>query len=172
MADLLAIYLNDHLAGAVAGAELAARAHGSNRDDERYGPPLERLAREVREDREALRTLIEQLGVSADRAKQLGAWLAEKLGRLKLNGQLLGYSPLSRVEELEALRLGVTGKRTLWQALLRLAPGEERLSAGELERLLARAEAQLRTIDECHAAATADAFEAGRAQAAASPNAS
>lgn len=161
MPELLAIYLKDHLAGATAGAELASRVHGSNRSDERYGLPLERLAREIREDRETLGCLMDDLGVGADRAKQVGAWIAEKLGRLKLNGRLLGYSPLSRVEELEALRLGITGKRALWRTLLRLAPREERLSTAELERLLERAESQLRTIEECHAAAVADAFAVG-----------
>lgn len=164
MPELLAIYLNDHLAGAIAGAELASRIHGSNRGDERYGPPLERLAREIGEDRETLGCMMDDLGVGADRTKQLGAWIAEKLGRLKLNGRLLGYSPLSRVEELEALRLGVTGKRTLWRTLLRLADREERLSTSELKRLLARAETQLQAIEECHAAAVADAFAAGEAQ--------
>ena len=38
------------------------------------------------------------------------AWSAEKFGRLKLNGQLSGYSPLSRLEELEILALVAEGK--------------------------------------------------------------
>jgi hypothetical protein len=49
---LLAIYLNDHLAGATAGLELARRARGSNRDTE-LGEFLERLTGEIEEDREA-----------------------------------------------------------------------------------------------------------------------
>ena len=58
-----------------------------------------------------------RLGVDEDRVKQAGARVVEKVGRLKLNGQLLGYSSLSRLVELEAMMLGVTGKRGLWLAL-------------------------------------------------------
>lgn len=47
------------------------------------------------------------------------AWAAEKLVRLKLNGRLRGYSPLSRLLELEMLHIGITGKLELWQALQR-----------------------------------------------------
>ena len=39
-----------------------------------------------------------------------GAWTAEELERLKLNGQLAGYSPLSRLVELEGLAVGIEGK--------------------------------------------------------------
>ena len=44
---------------------------------------------------------MDDLGVGS-RAKDGAAWVAEKLGRLKTNGQLTGYSPLSRLVELEA----------------------------------------------------------------------
>jgi hypothetical protein len=164
VAELLAIYLNDHLAGAVAGSELAGRVAGSNRSDELYGLPLARVGREVREDLQSLREIMAKLDVDADRAKQLGAWLAEKLGRLKLNGRLLGYSPLSRVVELEMLRLAVVGKRSLWEVLLRIAPEEQRLAKDELQGLLARAETQLQAIEDCHEVATAEAFGAARAK--------
>ncbi len=53
---------------------------------------------------------MEKLQVKRDHLKVLAGWVAEKLGRLKPNGQLLGYSPLSRLVELEALALGITGK--------------------------------------------------------------
>ena len=53
--------------------------------------------------------------------------MAEKLGRLKPNGQILGYSPLSRLVELETLALGITGKRSLWEALLGVADEDARL---------------------------------------------
>jgi hypothetical protein len=41
---------------------------------------------------------------------------------LKLNGQLRGYSPLSRLDELELLQIGVAGKRRLWRALEHTTP--------------------------------------------------
>ena len=110
----LAIYLNDHLAGATVGLELARRSAGSNRGSP-YGPFLDKLAGEIHEDRESLLEIMRSLQVGVDQVKVSAGWAAEKLGRLKLNGQLLGYSPLSRLVELEALTLGVTGKLGLWR---------------------------------------------------------
>ncbi len=49
--------------------------------------------------------------------KRVLAQGVERVGRLKLNGRLVGYSPLSRVLELEALMSGVQAKRGLWRAL-------------------------------------------------------
>jgi hypothetical protein len=60
---------------------------------------------------------MESLGVGRDRFKPAGAWVAEKLGRLKPNGQLRGYSPLSRLIELEGLYMGISGKARLWKVL-------------------------------------------------------
>jgi len=62
---------------------------------------------------------MERLAVRRNTAEIAGAWAAEKLGRLKLNGRLRGYSPLSRLLELEMLHIGITGKLELWQALQR-----------------------------------------------------
>ena len=62
------------------------------------------------------------------------AWIAEKAGRLKLNGQIRGYSPLSRLVELEGLEVGVTGKRSLWQALSRAFLDDARLAGFDWTR--------------------------------------
>lgn len=113
---LLAIYLNDHLAGATAGVEVARRARASNGGSE-LGRVLQRICAEIEADKSTLESVMAQLGVRRDPIKPAGAWLAEKLGRLKLNGQLTGYSPLSRVIELEGLHIGITGKLELWRAL-------------------------------------------------------
>src|SRR4051794_41215440 len=111
---LIAIYLNDHLAGATGGLELARRALGANRGSD-FEAPLERLATEIAEDRAALADVMTRLGVARDPLKVWAGWAAEKWGRLKLNGRISGYSPLSRVLELEVLALGVEGKRTMWR---------------------------------------------------------
>jgi hypothetical protein len=138
---LLGIYLNDHLAGSTIGLELAKRARGSNRGNP-YGEVLERITREIEEDRHTLQRLMNELEIGPDRAKLLFGWTAEKLGRLKPNGRLLGYSPLSRLVELEALALGITGKVSLWEALREVAAEDARLDAQELARLSERAERQ------------------------------
>ena len=113
---LLAIYLNDHLAGATGGVELARRSRASN-SGTKLGDALVEICAEIEADRATLERVMEQLEVKRDRTKVAGAWAAEKLGRLKLNGRLTGYSPLSRLVELEMLHIGITGKLQLWQAL-------------------------------------------------------
>jgi hypothetical protein len=154
---LLAIYLNDHLAGATAGRELARRAASGNRGST-YGPFLENLALQIDEDRESLIGLMRTLDVDVVRLKVIGGWAAEKVGRLKLNGRLLGYSPLSRVVELEGLALGVRGKLALWRVLKDLEAVEPRLEHIHLDELVNRAEAQLLGLEEQRLLAAAQAF--------------
>jgi hypothetical protein len=141
----LPIYLNDHLAGATAGHELAKRSLGHNRDTP-FEPFLERLAEEIGEDRTALRAIMRALEIGEDPVKKIGAWALERVGRLKLNGSLLGYSPLSRQIEFEGLALGVTGKLAMWRALQLVS--DERLAEFDIAALEARAQAQQDGIEE------------------------
>jgi hypothetical protein len=145
MAERLSIYLNDHLAGSTVGIELARRACASNQGTP-LGEYLERLASEITSDRQTLERLMAELGIRPNRLKAIGAWGAEKLGRLKLNGQLTGYSPLSRFLELESLYLGITGKRELWRAL-HSALGND-LMGFDFDELGRRAERQAAEVEE------------------------
>jgi hypothetical protein len=146
--DRFAIYLNDHLAGATVGVELARRLRASNASDREFGPALIEICAEVEEDRETLKAVMDRLGVGRSKLKPAAAVLAERLGRLKLNGQLLGYSPLSRVYELELMQSGVVGKRLLWRALQQTHAGD--LSDFELGLLGERATNQLRRLEALH----------------------
>jgi hypothetical protein len=149
----LAIYLRDHLAGATGGVELARRTARQNQGSD-FGGPLGGLATEIAEDRAQLLAIMRRLDVSGDPVKAGIAWAAEKVGRLKLNGQLRGYAPLSRVLEIEALITGVSGKLSLWRNLRALAPHEHRLDDAELDVLIDRAESQLDRLHElCRRAA-------------------
>jgi hypothetical protein len=154
---LLAIYLNDHLAGATVGRDLSRRSAASNRGTP-YGPFLSQVAQEIAEDRQSLLAIMDALGVRVDRLKAAAAWAGEKLGRLKLNGQLRGYSPLSRVVELEGLVLGVHGKRALWITLGELARDRPVLDADDLLGLRQRAESQLEGLQTHRIQAVVDAF--------------
>lgn len=116
MTRYLPIYLNDHLAGATLGVELARRTLRQNEDGE-LGEFLRWLCAQIVEDRRSLLALMEQHGVAPSLAKSGGAWVAEKIGRLKPNGHLTTYSPLSRLLELEGLAAGIEGKLALWLAL-------------------------------------------------------
>jgi hypothetical protein len=153
VAEFLAIYLNDHLAGSTGGVELARRLRGSNRDDPEFGPVLAAVCAEIEADREALKTAMDQLGIGQSRLKPLAAVLGERLGRLKLNGQLRGYSPLSRLVELELLQIGVVGKRRLWRALDETHAGA--LSSLDLGVLVERATHQLKRLEALHSKAAA-----------------
>jgi hypothetical protein len=145
--NLLAIYLNDHRAGAVAGLELAKRTLDNNRGTE-YEAFLSRLVADIEADRATLEDVMERGGIPKSPVKPAVAWATERIGRLKLNGALTGYSPLSRLIELEGLRLGVTGKLCLWRSLRRARPTELDVTEEQLDDLIARAEAQIEGLEE------------------------
>src|SRR5918997_5799255 len=111
--DYLETYLQDHRAGAAMGSDLAHRLA-----EENAGTPYEDfllgLAQEIDNDVEMLEQVMDRFGVSKPALKIAGAKVGERLGRLKPNEQLTGYSPLSRVLEIEALRGGVQAKQGLW----------------------------------------------------------
>jgi hypothetical protein len=153
---LLEIYLVDHHAGSTLGLELAKRAARSNRGTP-TGEALERLVAEIDADRAALQRLLAVLGTRPSKVKDGLAWSAERLGRLKLNGQLRGYSPLSRLNELEGLWLGVAGKRALWEAL-RTLPELASLPDFDFAALSRRAEAQLLELETLRREAAAQAL--------------
>lgn len=154
---LLAVYLNDHLAGSTGGAELARRLASAERDWS-GGAELAQLADEIAEDRAALLKLMAALDVTPSLPKRWLAWAGERIGRLKPNRRVLGRSPLSRVIELELMRLGVEGKLSGWRALQVVADDEPRLSADELERLAARATEQSGTLEKLRIRAATEAF--------------
>ena len=147
----LAIYLNDHLAGAAGGVELARRLRSSSEGDAEMGAPLARICAEVEADRETLVRLAERLGIRRDPVKPALARLAERLGRLKPNGHLRTPSPLSRVLELEILASGIGGKLQLWNALEQ-AYGAS-LDGFDFHALAERADRQGRQVEDLHIAA-------------------
>jgi hypothetical protein len=145
--SLLGIYLNDHLAGATGGAELARRVARSHGGEDGAGD-LQRLADEVTQDRAALLEIMAALGIPVRSYKVYAAWIGEKAGRLKLNGHLLTPSPLSKLEELEMMRLGVEGKAAGWRTLRALAETDRRLDPGRLDELISRARRQADLLEE------------------------
>jgi hypothetical protein len=146
-ASMLGIYLNDHLAGATAGTELAHRTARSHRDG-KNGGTLRRLAAEIAQDRAALLDIMTALGIRVRRCKVSAAWVGEKAGRLKFNGRLLTRSPLSNLEEPEMLRLGVEGKAAGWRTLRTLADTDTRLHPARLDELISRARRQAGLLED------------------------
>jgi hypothetical protein len=154
---LLRIYLNDHLMGSVVGIELARRCLRSNRGTP-LGAFLEELLTEVTEDRAALEKLMAALALPPDPVKLAAAVIAERVGRLKLNGRLLGYSDLSRLVELEGLYAAVALKLRMWLSLQHVAATDPRFAVIDLERLVERASSQLTRLERQRLYAAERAF--------------
>ncbi|HEU4700837.1 MAG TPA: hypothetical protein VFS37_00030 [Conexibacter sp.] len=155
--ELLRIYLQDHLASATGAVELARRAHGSNRGSE-FGPGLAAVHELLTDDRAALLDAMRRLGVDPDRLKVCAAWAAEKAGRLKLNGSVRSYSPLSRVVELEGLGLLLLGQRRLWETLDRVLAGDPRMAGFGAAARTTQVDDALARLADLHARAVAVAF--------------
>ncbi|GAB3429341.1 hypothetical protein [Actinophytocola sediminis] len=154
---LLGIYLNDHLAGATGGVDLARRIAAAERGWSEVDV-LVRLAREIEEDRETLLELMAALAVPVRGYKALAGWLVEKVARLKPNGRVVTRSPLSRVVELEVMRLGVEGKAAGWRTLRTRAANDRRLDPVLLDALIDRAHDQSERLERLRVLAAAKAF--------------
>jgi hypothetical protein len=141
----LATYLNDHLAGATTGRELAKRALSNNRGTQ-FEPTLQWFVEQLVEDRATLLDIMRAVGAPEDHLKKLAAFALERAGRLKLNNSLFSYSPLSRLVEFEGLLVGVTGKIAGWHSLQQL--DDKRLASFDLEELVKRGTEQRERIEE------------------------
>jgi hypothetical protein len=155
---LLGIYLADHHAGSVAGLELARRAAGHNAGTP-IGIVLDDVVAEITADKRTLEQLMQALDVETSPAKRAMAFLTERFARLKANGRLFAYSPLSRVVELESLALGILGKRKLWEGLERV-PALDGVAALDFAGLAERARSQHAAVEECRRQAVDVAFGA------------
>jgi hypothetical protein len=146
----LATYLNDHLSGAVAALELLERL-----ETEHAGSDLARtlgeLRSEIQDERQMLKELMEQQQIDHSRPRQAAAWLAEKASQIKLRFDDPADGALRLFESLEAIGLGVEGKRSLWLAL---AAAEVSAPPGvEFKQLAQRSADQRARIEELRQAA-------------------
>lgn len=156
-AHLLRIFLRDHEAAAAGGLQLARRCWKANRSTV-YAPDLQRLAMDIRADRDALRHICRKYHVKFSTVGRSIAVLGATIGRLKLNGRLLRYSPLSRVIELETLSGGVMTKLRLWESLVLLAEVDMRLDRGAMRILVTEANEQHEVLRKLHDMAVTEAF--------------
>jgi hypothetical protein len=132
----LRTYLNDHYTGSVAAIDLVrdgARRHAGSE----LGDFLAGLAREIEEDRDALRAMMGVAGARPHRAKHVTAWIGEKALRLKMRR---APQPLMLLETIE---LGIYGKLLGWRALA--AAGNP--TRAPLDHLTERAESQIERVE-------------------------
>jgi hypothetical protein len=142
MADrAIDVYLNDHLAGAMLGSDLAEQIR-QRHEGSRLGEVMSSIAPEIEEDRQELVALMERMNISRNPVKQATGWLAEKASRVKFSGLGSGELDQSAFMALEALTLGVEGKASMWRALKTVQSQYPPLASTKLDELLARATRQ------------------------------
>ena len=142
----IATYLNDHLAGSVAALELLEHLEAAH-----AGTPLERFLAELRADvaadRQELEGLMDRLDIKESRTRKTSAWLAEKITELKLRLDDPAGGDLRLLESLEAVAVGIDGKRALWLALAAVAEDAPGLRLIDYQRLEKRADEQRRRVE-------------------------
>jgi hypothetical protein len=156
-ANNLAVYLNDHLAGAAAALELLdnllAKFPNSN---------VSELAREIRQeidaDREELVSIMNRLHIDQSKTRKASAWLAEKAAEAKLYLDDSSAGTLRLFEMIEAISLGIEGKRALWMALARIVNQVPELADIDFNRLIQRAQDQRARLEPFRRQAAVDAF--------------
>jgi hypothetical protein len=158
MADkAMDVYLNDHLAGAMLGSDLAEQIRSRNQRTP-LGELMGVLAPQIEQDRQTLIALMERLDSSKNPVKQAGAWVTEKATRVKFAGVSSGEPELGRFMALESLALGVLGKLKLWKTLQQVADQYPAIAALNLDELIDRAESQYDLLERERLAAGARAL--------------
>lgn len=156
----LGIYLDDHSALMQGELELIARCRRSQQP----GPLrefLEQLEREVIAQQTVVKDVKTRIGSRSTWEGQIksgAAWFAEKVGRLKLNGSLFNYSPLSRVVELESLSVAAGERIGMWNTFDALADADPRLDGITFAFFQKQSEDHLATLASYRRAAAMDAF--------------
>jgi hypothetical protein len=124
------------------------------------GDALARVSTGIAEDVETFQQIMHRLGIGINPVKIGLAVAAERLGRLKPNGRMSGYSPLSRFLELDVLAMGIDGKKLLWTTLRDLAGLGSRLPDIDFNHLIERADQQRADLEPFRARAGINAFTA------------
>ena len=145
MDDPLRVYLHDHLAGSGFAIELLETLEKRYPEHE-TGALASALLKEVREDRDTLERIIDQVGKSHIDWKEATAWLGEKASRAKL--QHHDPQGLGAFEALETVALGISGKLALWRVLPQIAQLDSRVAGHDFVALATRAQNQFAKIED------------------------
>lgn len=148
----LAIYLRDHYAMAQAGIDFMNRLVAENKGNV-IGQHLTDVVAELEEDSHMLRQILKALHIDRSPLKTMGARIGEKLGRFKLNGRWLGYSPLSRLVELEGAMAAVMARRGLWMTLKDARVVHPALADFPFDTAIGRCDRQIELLYKLHAKA-------------------
>lgn len=157
----LIAYLRDHLSGSDMAIRVVHRL-GSTHQGTADGTLFRRLSKELDEDRAIVRSLLTRLGASGRSMKRVASHASGAALSVTAGG---APGDLSLLRTLEALSIGVQGKRCLWRALQNLSwvSAFDGLNFVELE---AKAVRQWEAIEERRRALVVQTFavEALRAE--------
>ena len=129
-----------------------------NNEDTYLADTLRTLVQEIGEDKQTLEDVAARLNLELRGWKLVLGSVSETVARLKANGRLVGYSPLSRLEEFELLAAGIVTKASLWRNCeLSLAQRPE-LTGIDFTGLVRRAERQLAALEAHRQRVVRDAF--------------
>jgi hypothetical protein len=141
----LQTYLNDHLAGSIAAVELLDHLIGHHEGNP-LGIFFRDLRSEISTDQETLRTLMGKLGAEESGIRKAGAWIAQKIGQMKI-GLADAGDRFGLLQALEALTLGIAGKKLLWRSLGAIASCVPELEGTDFRALEMRAEEQITRVE-------------------------
>ena len=144
--EQLEVYLKDHYAGAVGALESIEHSMKEHEGTD-LAAFFEELRGDVKADHEQLHNLMTALGCEESGVRNAGAWMAEKLGRVKIGFSGGETSELRLLQTLESLYLGITGKRLLWRALQAMQDLSPILQRTDFEYLEKRAIEQLERVE-------------------------
>ena len=152
----LIAYLRDHLSGSDTAIQVVQRLASTHHSTEHW-PLFRRLSTELEEERSVVRSLLTRLGASGRSMKRVASYLSGAVLSVTAGGE---PGDLSLLRTLEALAVGVQGKRCLWRALQNLPtmpPPAEAMSFVDLEAMAVR---QWEAIEECRRGLVARTFSA------------
>ena len=145
MDDPLVVYLHDHLAGSSFAVELLDKLAS-----EFVGTPSGEIARELLEqvkiDVGTLKQIIARVGKATTDLYDALGWIAERISRIKLKHD--DPAGLGAFEAYEAISLGISGKRLLWEALQARQSVDNRVAGFDYEALIGRAEQQFQKANQ------------------------
>jgi hypothetical protein len=137
-------YLNDHIAGATAGTNLAKIAAEEHQTDE-HGPFFSEIYAAVEKDFGILKDLAAALGVEESAGKGALAEIGSKMMAPKFTAG--EDDQLNAFITLETLSIGVEGKVCMWKALKTIESDYAGFENFDLDDLLASAESQREKIE-------------------------
>jgi hypothetical protein len=152
----LIAYLRDHLSGADMAIRVVHRLVSTNRGTE-DGTLFRRLSKEFEADYFVVRTLLTHLGASGRSIKRAAGFASGAVLSVPAGGE---PGDLSLLRTLEALAIGVQGKRCMWRALQNLRVIPSSVGGMNFVELEAKAIRQWEAIEERRRALVTRTFSA------------